>query len=149
MPSKVQTKKHHAALPYKEIASFMAELRQRVGISARALEFSILTVARSGEIRGAEWSEIDLDAKTWIIPAERMKAAKNIVYPCLILLLSFLRSYHDLQITILFSSPSRWTTVRYVINSGIETHGRSDLTQHGFRSTFREWAGEKQHTRER
>jgi integrase len=59
----------------------MAELRQRVGISARALEFSILTVARSGEIRGAEWSEIDLDAKTWIIPAERMKAAKNIVYP--------------------------------------------------------------------
>lgn len=55
----------------------MAELRQRVGISARALEFSILTVARSGEIRGAEWSEIDLDTKTWIIPAERMKAAKE------------------------------------------------------------------------
>lgn len=55
----------------------MAELRQRAGISARALEFSILTVARSGEIRGAEWCEIDLDAKTWIIPAERMKAAKE------------------------------------------------------------------------
>ena len=77
MPSKVQTRKHHAALPYKDAASFMAELRQRSGISARALEFSILTVARSGEIRGAEWSEIDLEAKTWIIPAERMKARKE------------------------------------------------------------------------
>lgn len=77
MPSKVQNKKHHAALPYGELGTFMAELLSRTGISARALEFSILTVARSGEIRGAEWSEIDLDAKTWIIPAERMKASKE------------------------------------------------------------------------
>ncbi|MCT7057165.1 tyrosine-type recombinase/integrase, partial [Salmonella enterica] len=77
MPSKVQNKKHHAALPYGELGAFMAELRTRTGVSARALEFSILTVARSGEIRGAVWDEIDLAAKTWTIPAERMKASKE------------------------------------------------------------------------
>ena len=77
MPGKVQNKKHHAALPYGEMGMFMTELRTRTGILARALEFSILTVARSREIRGAEWGEIDLKAKTWGIPAERMKASKE------------------------------------------------------------------------
>ncbi|EFE1517251.1 integrase arm-type DNA-binding domain-containing protein, partial [Escherichia coli] len=76
-PSKVQITKHHAALPYNQIGSFMKELRERSGVSPRALEFAILTAARSGEIRGAEWSEIDLEGKTWTIPASRMKAAKE------------------------------------------------------------------------
>ncbi|MEO9655498.1 tyrosine-type recombinase/integrase [Marinomonas sp.] len=76
-PSKIQKRKHHAALPYAEIADFMKELSKRPGLSARALEFSILTVARSGEVRGATWDEIDFDNKIWTIPAARMKARKE------------------------------------------------------------------------
>jgi integrase len=64
---------HHAALPYAEIGTFMAELRQQDGVAARALEFAILTAGRTGEVRGARWSEIDLAARVWAIPAERMK----------------------------------------------------------------------------
>ena len=76
-PSKIQNRKHHAALPYADIANFMKELSKRPGLAARALEFSILTVARSGEVRGATWDEIDFENKIWIVPAERMKARKE------------------------------------------------------------------------
>ena len=69
--------KYHTAFPYVEITDFMKELSKRPGLSARALEFSILTVARSGEVRGAKWDEIDFDNKIWIVPAERMKARKE------------------------------------------------------------------------
>ena len=80
-PSKVATVEHHAALPYQQIGAFMAELRQHEGIGAAALEFVILTAARSGEVRGATWAEIDLPAKTWKIPGERMKASRDHVVP--------------------------------------------------------------------
>tara|TARA_R110000764_G_scaffold190872_1_gene276150 strand:- start:23543 stop:23878 length:336 start_codon:yes stop_codon:yes gene_type:complete len=76
-PSEIQKRKHHAALPYIEITDFMKELSKRPGLSVRGLEYSILTVARSGEVRGATWDEIDFDNKIWIIPAERMKARKE------------------------------------------------------------------------
>ena len=69
--------RHHAALPFSELPAFMAELREREGISARALEFTILTVARTSEALGAKWSEIDLKAGVWTVPAERMKAGKE------------------------------------------------------------------------
>ena len=68
---------HHAALPFPDLPSFMAELVGREGIGARALEFTILTAARTGEVIGAKWDEIDLLEKVWVISAERMKAGKN------------------------------------------------------------------------
>ena len=68
---------HHPALPYPEIADFMAELRARDGIAARALEFTVLTVARTGETIGATWGEINLEARLWTIPGTRMKAGKE------------------------------------------------------------------------
>jgi integrase len=68
---------HHVAIPYAEMPEFMAQLREKQGLSARALEFTILTAARTGETRGARWSEIDIKTKMWTIPAERMKAAKT------------------------------------------------------------------------
>jgi integrase len=71
---KVRTVKHHAALPYREIAKFMTDLRERDGGAAAALEFAILTAARTGEVIGAMWSEIDMAAGVWTIPATRMKA---------------------------------------------------------------------------
>jgi hypothetical protein len=80
--SKVRRVEHHAALPYPEIAEFLAELRERDGVAARALEFTILTVARTDETIGATWAEIDLEAHLWVIPAERMKGPRgSIVRP--------------------------------------------------------------------
>ncbi|EDW4374419.1 site-specific integrase, partial [Salmonella enterica subsp. diarizonae] len=143
MPSKVQNKKHHAALPYGELGAFMAELRTRTGVSARALEFSILTVARSGEIRGAEWSEIDLAAKTWTIPAERMKASKEHRVPlsdAAVALLRMLPRFKDNNLV--FPAPRGGQLSDMSLTAVLKRMGRSDLTQHGFRSTFREWAGE-------
>src|SRR6516225_6541962 len=75
--TKVRRVEHHAALPYVELPEFMAELRRQEGIGAKALEFAILTVARTGEVIGAGWSEIDLERRLWVIPAERMKAEKE------------------------------------------------------------------------
>src|SRR5690606_700504 len=71
------TRGHHAALPYKELGSFMEQLRRQNGIAARALEFLVLTAARSGEVRGATWAEIDLEGRRWTVPAHRMKAKKE------------------------------------------------------------------------
>lgn len=75
--SKVQRVAHHAALPYSEMASFMVELRSREVVVARALEFTILTAARTGEVMGARWVEMDLSAAMWTIPAERMKGGRE------------------------------------------------------------------------
>ena len=74
---KVATVRHHPALPWDQVQAFMAELRTRVGMSARSLEFAILTAARTGEVRGAKWSEVDLDAAVWTVPKERMKASRE------------------------------------------------------------------------
>src|SRR5439155_24319834 len=74
--NKVRPVVHHAALDHSQIGAFMAELRQQEGVAARALEFVILTACRTGEVIGARWSELDLNAKVWRIPAERMKAAQ-------------------------------------------------------------------------
>jgi integrase len=76
-PNKIAPVKNHPALPWREVVAFMTELRKREGVSARAIEFAILTACRSGEVSRARWSEIDLDAKLWTIPAARMKAGKE------------------------------------------------------------------------
>jgi integrase len=75
--SKVRRVEHHAALPYPEIADFMAELRSKDGIAADALEFAILTAARTGEVIGATWAEFDLEHRLWSVPGERMKAGRG------------------------------------------------------------------------
>ena len=75
-PSKL-ARGHHAAMPYEEVAAFVAQLREREAIAALALEFCILTAARSGEILGMRWAEIDLDKKIWTVPAHRMKAGRE------------------------------------------------------------------------
>lgn len=142
-PDKVQNKKHHAALPYVETGAFIRALHVRTGISARALEFSILTAARSGEIRGAEWSEIDLEAKTWTIPAERMKAGKEHRVPlsdAAVALLKTLPRFKDNNFV--FPAPRGGQLSDMSLTAVLKRMGRNDLTQHGFRSTFREWAGE-------
>jgi integrase len=134
-PSKVSRVRHHPALPYSEIGTFMAELRRRVSLSAQALEFTILTGVRTSETIGALWSEIDLDAKTWIIPAERMKMGREHRVPL-----------SDRAVAILRGLTRHGDRVFKLSNMGMlqQVRGlRTGLTVHGFRSTFRDWAAER------
>ena len=143
--SKVKRVKSHAALPYAETASFMADLRTREGVAARALEFAILTAARTSEAIGARWSEIDLKAGVWTIPAERMKARRDhrvpLSEPALALLPNLPR---DKDSDFVFISPmSKGEPLsNMALLATLKRMDRTDLTAHGFRSTFRDWAAE-------
>jgi len=141
--SKIQTVKHHAALPYAQLSQFMADLDKRDGASARALQFSILTAARSGEVRGASWDEIDLSGRVWTVPEHRMKARREHRVP---LSDEAIRLLHKMPrvvgCTFIFSAPTGRMLSDMALTSVLRRMGRSDLTQHGFRSTFRDWAGE-------
>ncbi len=141
--NKVQKVEHHAALPYPEMAAFMAELRLREGVSARALEFAILTAARSGEVRGATWSEIDLQARVWTIPGDRMKAGKEHRVPLAIEVISLLKDLpREAGNDHVFVAPRGRKLSDMALTAVLRRMGRGNLTQHGFRSTFRDWAGE-------
>lgn len=141
--NKVQKVEHHAALPYAEMAAFMAELRLKEGVSARALEFAILTAARSGEVRGAKWSEIDLEVRIWAIPGERMKAGKEHRVPLANEVITLLKELpREEGVDQVFLAPKGGQLSDMALTSVLRRMGRSGLTQHGFRSTFRDWAGE-------
>lgn len=141
--NKVQKVEHHAALPYAEIVAFMVELRARDGISARSLEFAILTAARSGEVRGAKWSEIDQQARVWTIPADRMKGGKEHRVPLADEVISLLNALPRLdEVDQVFLAPRGGQLSDMALTAVLRRMGHGDLTQHGFRSTFRDWAGE-------
>ncbi len=141
--SKVQKVEHHAALPYAEIGHFMAELRDREGTSARALEFAILTAARSSEVRGATWAEIDLVNRIWIIPADRMKAGKEHRVPLSPAAVALLKAASRIEgVDYVFPAARGGMLSDMALTSVLKRMGRAGLTQHGFRSTFRDWAGE-------
>jgi integrase len=143
--SKMRTIKHHAALPYTEIGAFMADLRKQPGISARALEFLILTAARSGEVRGARWSEIDITGKAWTVPAERMKSNRPHRLPLAEPALAVLTAVGAIrQKDHVFPGQARATLSGMAFTYLLHRMGRDDdLTVHGFRSTFRDWAAER------
>jgi integrase len=135
--SKVRPVKHHAALPYADVPAFMAELRSRNSLTARALEFTILTAARSGEVLGATWDEIDFASKTWTVPAVRMKSGKPHRVPlssCAFeVLASIPREGEQSPIFgLAHTSLIEW----------LHHMGRKE-TVHGFRSSFRDWAAER------
>ena len=142
-PSKVQKVRNHPALPIAEIGEFMPRLRAIDANGARCLEFAILTAARSGEARGACFGEIDWEANVWRVPAERMKAKKEHRVPLSAAAVALLKSMprskdHDF----IFPSPrgkvlSDMTLLMMVRRLGV------DAVPHGFRSTFRDWAGER------
>ncbi len=162
-PSKVAKERHHAALPWERMAEFMAALRKVEGSGARALEFAILTAGRSGEVRGATWSEFDLDAGVWTVPAARMKAGKEHRVPLTERALEILLgmrgdSFLDPD-EIVFPGSKRSTplsdmTMTAVIKRMHEADTKAGgagftdpklgrvVTAHGFRSSFRDWASE-------
>ena len=143
-PSKVQKRTHFAALTYAEIGSFMKTLWSCEGIGARALEFTILTAARSGEVRGAKWSEIDLQQGVWTVPAERMKAGKEHRVPLSKQALQLLKSLPTVEDCdyIFPSTRAKKPLSDMTLTSVLRRLGRKDITVHGFRSTFRDWAAE-------
>ncbi len=147
-PSKVKRVKHHAALPWREMGAFYADLETRDGIGALALRFAILTAARSGEVRGATWQEIDFDTATWTIPGERMKAEVEHRVPLSKAAVDVLRSMKDLvkegdQDALVFPSARPGRPVSdMTLTAVLKRMGRGELTAHGFRSTFRDWAAE-------
>jgi len=158
--SKVHKEEYFPALPYTEIGTFLADLRKREGMAARALEFCILTAARSGEVRGATWDEIDLDACVWTIPAERMKMEKEHHVPlsdaAVKLLESLLRNEGNNHIfpaekVAKLSDMALLMVIRRMHKKKFATDGKGWIdpkqnnrvvTVHGFRSCFDDWASE-------
>lgn len=141
-PGKVQKIEHHPALPFDELGAFMVQLRQQEGMGARALAFAILTAARSGEVRGATWNEIDLTDAMWTIPAERMKAKREhraVLNDEAVALLKSLPRTGDL----IFTNTRGGMLSDMTLTAVLKRMGRSDITAHGFRSTFRDWCGER------
>jgi integrase len=143
--SKVRRVEHHAVLPYAELADFMVELRLQEGIAARALEFAILTAARTGEVIGARWSEIDLKGRLWTLPAERMKAGKEHRVPLSAAALAILRAMQDVREGdfVFPGGRARRPLSNMAFLMLLRRMGRGDLTAHGFRSTFSDWCSEQ------
>jgi integrase len=142
-PSKVAKVAHHAALPYDDMVTFMQDLRQADGMGARALEFAILTATRSGEVRGAIWPEIDLNKAVWVIPAERMKAGKEHHVPLSPRAIELLKSLPKLSDSSYVFPGTKGQISDMTLTAALKRMGHSSLTVHGFRSTFRDWAGER------
>jgi integrase len=136
-PGKVRAVKHLAAIAWPDLPEFMGELRKREEIGARALEFTVLTAARTGEILGAQWAELDLAAKVWTVPAARMKAKRDHRVPLSARALDILQGLpRDGDRIFAITQKSK----RLLIT--LKRMGRADVTVHGFRSTFRDWAAE-------
>jgi len=144
-PAKVRAVEHHAALDWREMPAFMATLRGRDGLGARALEFLILTGARSGEVRRATWSEFDLDHAVWTVPAARMKAGRVHRVPLSVSALAILRAQAKLRddTGLVFHGQRHGTPMSEMsMTAVLQRMGRDDVTVHGFRSTFRDWCAE-------
>jgi integrase len=148
-PKKLQKKQHHPAVPYQQMGEFMSKLRSNPSLSAKALELLILTAVRSGSVRNAEWSEIDLGNALWIIPVEHTKARQEHRVPLQAQAIKLLKSLPKLAGSILIF-PSRTGKALSDMAFSQLMRGmreRGELTveavPHGFRSTFRDWAAEQ------
>jgi integrase len=142
-PKKIAKREHHAALPVAEMPAFMGRLRLVDGESAAALQFAILTAARSGEVRGATWSEIELEARTWTIPAERMKAGKPHRVPLSSTAIRLLHRDEE-QKGLLFPSARTGRQLSDMALTAVCRRMEVDAVPHGLaRATFKTWATEQ------
>jgi integrase len=141
-PSKVAKVRHHPALPYLELPAFMAELRSRDSISARALECAILSAARTSEVIGVTWDEIDIAGKVWTVPPERMKAGKEHRVPLTARMLEILAGLPRRKGNVVFASAGNKPLSNMAMLDLLRGM-RPGTTVHGFRSTFRTWASEQ------
>ncbi len=145
--SKVRRVQHHAAMPYSQLPEFMAVLHEHDSIGARALEFLILTAARSGEVIGARWREIDLKNKLWTVPAQRMKAGKDHRVPLCTRTIAILQAIKPEKTeadTFIFpGSKQQKPQSNMVFLMLLRRIGLGHLTAHGFRASFKTWATER------
>lgn len=148
-PKRLKEAKHHPAVPYEQIGDFMIALRSKDGISARALEFAILTGMRSGSVRQADWSEIDLTKRLWIIPPEHFKTRQEFRVPLQAQAIKLLKSLPRLAGTDkIFPSPSGKALSDMALSQlmrGMRERGEllTEAVPHGFRSTLRDWSAEQ------
>jgi integrase len=141
-PNRIAPVRNHPALPWREVPGFMGLLAQCRGVAARAAEFTILTAARSGEVRGATWGEVDLEGKLWTIPAERMKAGKEHRVPLSTAAIALLAAIPRRD-GLIFPGRSESVALSDMsLTAVLRRMGRSDITIHGFRSSFRDWCAE-------
>ncbi|HEY2358107.1 MAG TPA: integrase arm-type DNA-binding domain-containing protein [Phenylobacterium sp.] len=141
-PSKVARVTHRAALPVSEVGEFFTALREVDGMGARALEFAVLTAARSGEVRGATWAEIDLKAGVWTIPGERMKAGREHRVPLSASAIKLLKALSVDASDLVFPAP-RGGSLSDMTLTAVLRRMKVGAVPHGFRSTFRDWASER------
>lgn len=143
-PGKVRAVEHHPALPWREIPAFMQALRWQEGHAARALAFCVLTASRSNETLAARWPEIDTEARCWTIPAERMKARREHRVPLSDAAVALLAGLPRIEgCDYLFPGQRTGRSLSSMAMLALlQRMGRSDLTVHGFRSTFRDWCAE-------
>jgi integrase len=143
--AKVHTPEHHRALPIDEMGSFMTDLKKQKGTAALALQFAILTAARTSEVIKMVWSEIDMQAAMWTVPKERMKSGKEHSVPlckqAIQLLTELEKAKHGLYV---FPGPKDGKPLSNMAMAELlKRMGRTDITVHGFRSTFRDWVAER------
>lgn len=136
------TRGHYKALPYDEVPDFMAKLRAREALAGLALEFTILTAARTGEVLGARWEEVDLAKAIWTIPAERMKAGKEHRVPLPPRAVEILEATNQLGKEWLFPS-AKGGKLSVMAMTMLLRRMKVEVTVHGFRSAFRDWAAER------
>lgn len=139
------TRGHHAAMPYSAVPALMRELASREAMAARGLEFLILTAARSGEVLGATWSEIDLESGVWTVPANRMKAGKEHRVPLTPRALQIVKSLHETRISdwVFPGQRQNRPLSGMSFDKLMERIGVDQYTVHGFRSAFRDWVGDE------
>ena len=142
---KVRAVEHHAALAYQKIGDFMAALREQGGTAARALEFAILTAARTGEVIGATWNEIDVTAKVWTVPPQRMKAEKEHKVPLSARVLEVIGRQQTMRESdfVFPSTRAGKPLSNMAMAELLKRMGHGNVTVHGFRSSFRDWASEQ------
>lgn len=151
LPTRRQQVKHHTALPVAEAPAFVRQLNGQAGLGAKALKFAILTAARTAEVTGATWSEVDLKNKVWTVPAERMKGHREHRVPLSTSTVELLqqleahkgRNEHIFGVPKSKKAPSNMCMLAVIKRMGFK--GRA--TTHGFRSTFRDWADERDYPR--
>ena len=141
-PSDIQKVESHRAVGYKDMAQFMAGLRTKEGLAARALEFAILCAARSGEVRGALWSEINQEEAIWVIPAKRMKAGKEHRVPLSAPAVKLLGALPRSESSDLIFPGSNDKPLSDMALTAVMRRMEVDAVPHGFRSTFRDWVGD-------
>ena len=133
---------HHKALTYDAVPAFVEQLQAREAVAALALEFTIITAARTGEVIGAEWGEVDLVKALWTVPAERMKAGKEHRVPLPIRAVEILEQTKRLGGNYLFPGAQRSAKLSGMAMAMLLRRMKVDVTVHGFRSAFRDWAAE-------